>query len=241
MDTGSASNHRLHFSRKALVAIGVLVVVIAVVVALAISRSPQVPKAGAPAGGVSEVQRLMPKTPPFSKTIDAYASYQGGTTCSPTDKPGAVDVKNIVIATYHNAWWGIHRACTSSTNEHKEGRAIDVAFNASNATQLKNANDYLYWLLKPDQYGNRNAMARRLGVMYLIWNRKMWRSYNPTAGWQPYSGSNPHTDHIHISLSWAGARRQTTWWTQKTGVNMPTPPPGVSQERAPTDITDSPR
>ena len=237
MDTGSASNHRLHFSPKALVAIGVLVVVIAVVVALAISRSPQVPRAGAPAGGVSEVQRLMPPTPPFTKTIDAYARYQGGTTCSPTDKPGAVDIKNLVLATYHNAWWGIHRACTSSVNEHKEGRAIDVAFNAANPVQRTRANDFLYWLLKPDQYGNRNAMARRIGVMYLIWNHKMWRAYNPSAGWQPYNGSNPHTNHVHISLSWDGALRRTTWWTQRTGAStpMPSPPAGVSREHS-TDI-----
>ena len=26
-------------------------------------------------------------------------------------------------------------------------------------------------------------------------------------------GTNPHTDHIHFSLSWAGAKKETTWWT----------------------------
>jgi hypothetical protein len=25
-------------------------------------------------------------------------------------------------------------------------------------------------------------------------------------------GTNPHTDHIHFSFSWAGARKQTSYW-----------------------------
>jgi hypothetical protein len=158
--------------------------------------------------------RRIPPTPSFPASIDAYARYQGGTTCSPTNKLGPAALKNIVMETYGNRSWNIARACSSSSiNEHKEGRALDVAFNASSATSRKWANDFLYWLLRPDAHGNRHAFARRLGIMYVIWNRKMWRSYNPNAGWLWYGGSNPHTDHIHLSFSWAGANRQTTWWT----------------------------
>jgi hypothetical protein len=57
-------------------------------------------------------------------------------------------------------------------------------------------------------------MARRLGVMYIIFNRKIWRSYDP--GWGSYSGTNPHTDHIHISLSYDGSTGRTSFWTNKT-------------------------
>lgn len=40
--------------------------------------------------------------------------------------------------------------------------------------------------------------AQRLGVTYVIWNRRIW---NPTQGWKPYTGtSNPHTDHVHVSF-----------------------------------------
>ena len=157
--------------------------------------------------------RKMPRTPSFPRAIDAYATYMPQTTCSPTAKPGVVDVKNLVIATYGSRSWNIARPCTSSTSEHYDGRALDVAFNASSATARKNANDFLFWLLKPDQYGNRNAMARRLGIMYAIWNRKIWRAYRPTAGWLAYTGTNPHTDHIHLSFSVNGSLRRTSWWT----------------------------
>ena len=47
-------------------------------------------------------------------------------------------------------------------------------------------------------------MARRLGVMYIIFNRRIWRAYGDP-GWGAYSGTNPHTDHIHISLSYDGS------------------------------------
>ncbi len=157
--------------------------------------------------------RKMPPTPTFPRAIDPYAGYVGQSMCSPTNKPGPVDVKNLIIRTYGNRSWSIARPCQSGVSEHYDGRALDIAFNAFSATSRKNANDFLYWLLRPDQYGNRNAMARRLGIMYAIWNRKMWRAYMPSSGWLNYTGSVPHTDHIHLSFSWNGALRRTSYWT----------------------------
>jgi len=58
-------------------------------------------------------------------------------------------------------------------------------------------------------------MARRFGIMYIIWNKKMWRAYDPGRGWAAYTGSSPHTDHIHFSFSWDGAYGRTSWWTGK--------------------------
>ncbi|MDT7782479.1 MAG: peptidoglycan hydrolase FlgJ, partial [Pseudonocardiales bacterium] len=97
--------------------------------------------------------------------------------------------------------------------DHHDGRALDFGFNANNSTQLANANELLNWMLATDQYGNKHALARRLGIMYMIWNHKIWKAYEASSGWQAYSGESPHTDHIHFSFSWAGARKQTTWWT----------------------------
>lgn len=68
------------------------------------------------------------------------------------------------------------------------------------------------WLFRADPSGRRFAMARRLGVMYIIHNRRIWGSYRATEGWRPYIGANPHTDHVHFSFSWAGARKRTSWW-----------------------------
>ncbi|MFI7487497.1 M23 family peptidase [Micromonospora echinaurantiaca] len=155
-----------------------------------------------------------PSTPSFSSRIDGYAAYDGQDTCDPTAKPGVVGFKDLVNETYGSHTWGIGRDCGSGgTSEHKEGRALDYHFNYYDAGQRADATDLLNWLLATDSYGNRHAMARRLGMMYIIWNNKIWKAYEPSAGWQTYSGSNPHTDHIHFSFSWAGAQKRTSWWS----------------------------
>jgi peptidoglycan hydrolase-like protein with peptidoglycan-binding domain len=68
-------------------------------------------------------------------------------------------------------------------------------------------------LTAPDRNGVKGAMARRFGIMYIIHDRKMWRSYAPERGWAPYYGASPHTDHIHFSFNYDGAAGRTSWWT----------------------------
>ena len=80
----------------------------------------------------------------------------------------------------------------------------------------------LNWLLATDKHGTKHANARRLGIMYMIFDRKMWRAYKASSGWQPYSGSNPHTDHVHFSFSWSGANKQTSFWSAPWAAPMPT-------------------
>jgi len=159
-----------------------------------------------------------PPTPSFGPAIDGYTAYDGQDTCDPTSKPGVVDFKDLLQQTYGNHTWNIGRNCDiGGQSEHKEGRALDYGFDVTNATQRAKAEDLLNWLLAPDQYGNQHAMARRLGVMYIIWNYEMWRAYSGPSSWQPRSCDGTpgdcHTNHIHFSFGWAGALRQTTWWT----------------------------
>ncbi len=45
------------------------------------------------------------------------------------------------------------------------------------------------------QYLIDNASA--FGVDYIIWNRRSWNSKRRT--WVTYTGSNPHTDHVHMT------------------------------------------
>lgn len=42
------------------------------------------------------------------------------------------------------------------------------------------------------------ANYKRLGIKYVIWNRRIW---NPSQGWRPYNGRSPHTDHPHVSFN----------------------------------------
>ncbi|MDX6298444.1 MAG: hypothetical protein QOI51_2301, partial [Nocardioidaceae bacterium] len=156
-------------------------------------------------------------TPSFSGVpIDPYAPYQGQSTCDPTPKPGVVDFQGILLAEYPGRSLGISRDCgIGGQSEHKEGRALDFAFNVNDPTQAAQANTVLNWLFATDAAGNRHALLRRFGIMYIIWNRHIFQADQASAGWQPYSGTNPHTDHIHFSFSWNGARKQTSWWTHR--------------------------
>ena len=62
--------------------------------------------------------------------------------------------------------------------------------------------------------------------MYVIWNNRIWGGTPPTRGWQAVqhlretsssgAGDNTcHRNHMHLSLSWAGAMGRTSFWTRK--------------------------
>jgi hypothetical protein len=161
-------------------------------------------------------------------SIEGFASYVKQTTCSPTAKPGTVKLKDLLLRTYPGTRnLGISRACSSGgTSEHKEGRAFDWGVRYSSTAERAKASAFLTWLLKTDSAGHKAANARRLGVMYVIWNKKIWGAYAANQGWRTYNGSNPHTDHVHISLSWSGVRGATSFWTGKVNSTGTTPTTG---------------
>lgn len=146
--------------------------------------------------------------------IEAYPSYVGQSTCDPTDKPGTVALRNTLLAHYPaTVSFGISRACSiGGKSEHHEGRAFDWGANVNNPVQNAAVSDFFKTIFATDKYGHTDAIARRMGIMYLIWNKKI-RMMRPGSSWEPYSGDSPHTDHVHISMSWAGARAQTSFWS----------------------------
>ena len=170
-----------------------------------------------------------PETISPGPAIEALSPYQGQTVCEPVARPGVERFRDLVLAAYPGTGdSGIVRACTvGGTSEHKEGRAWDWRVNTKNPEDVLRVDDLMTWLLAPDEHGNVAAMARRLGVMYVIWDSKVWKSYQAAKGWQPYSGASPHTDHVHVSFSWAGALGATSYWTGTVAPVMtrPLPPP----------------
>jgi hypothetical protein len=116
--------------------------------------------------------------------------------------------------------FGIDRGCdVGGKSEHKEGRAFDWGGNAANPAQDAAVSDFIgNKLLATDKHGNKHAIARRMGIMYFIWNHRIWFA---NRGWSDYEGSSPHTDHMHISLSWAGARGETSFWSGKVVKGLP--------------------
>ena len=159
----------------------------------------------------------------FGPGIDDHASYQGQDTCSPAPKPGVLGFQAVVYARHpRTGSYGISRACNvGGRSEHKEGRAWDWKVNRFVPSERAAARDVIHWLLGRDRFGHRHARARRFGIMYMIWNKRIWL---PWSGWETYcvmnngvcyrSGSpvSPHTNHIHFSFTWGSARKKTTWW-----------------------------
>jgi hypothetical protein len=147
--------------------------------------------------------------------IDPHAAYEPQTTCEASEQPGAKALRGLVLEQYPGTRdGGILRSCDEGgRSEHKDGRAWDWMVDADDPGEAAKAEELLAWLLATDEDGNEHAMARRLGVMYVIWDRRIWSAARAGEGWRPYRGPHPHTDHVHVSLSRAGGAMQTSYWT----------------------------
>ncbi len=156
--------------------------------------------------------RGLPAQANWGSAIEAPAPYQPQLSCAAGPLKGTAKLRDLLLRAYdHGGNGGAIRSCASGgQSEHKDGRAFDWMLSMGNPAERRTAGDFLSWLIKPGRDGKPGAMARRLGIMYVIYNRKIWASYSP--GWRDYSGSDPHTSHIHISLSWNGARGTTSFW-----------------------------
>jgi hypothetical protein len=189
---------------------------------LALSLSLFVPSTAVAVTGSAVATPAVPESLPAGS--ERLAGYVPQIACDPTAKPGAVKLAKLLTATYPNTSYGIARACGASPDsEHYDGRAIDWMNSYRNATQAAQAKAVLAWLFAADAAGHPYANARRLGVMYIIWDNKMWGAYSADRGWRAYSScaSHPelswdttcHRNHMHLSLSWEGAMGQTSFWT----------------------------
>jgi hypothetical protein len=158
-------------------------------------------------------------TPPATlpDAVDAAPTYQPQTGCAAKAMPGTARLRALALATYGRggASPATPRACTDGgASEHKDGRAWDWMLSVANKADRKAAADFLSWLTGAGPSGEKGEMAARLGVMYVIYDHEIWAAYSP--GWRTYTGADPHTSHIHISLTWNGARAHTSFWTGRT-------------------------
>ena len=166
-------------------------------------------------GPVPQAEAKRPAAPASLATnaIDAHLGYLAQSTCSPSPKPGTTALLKLLIKTWGGKSSGIYRGCSvGGTSEHKEGRALDWRMDMKSKSQRTRVDQALKWLT-----ANNGEVAYRLGVMYIIWNQQIWSIYYPELGWRkmPSRGSYTanHKNHVHISLSWDGAMKQTSWWT----------------------------
>jgi hypothetical protein len=177
---------------------------------------------------VTPAYAAVPAAPvPLPTSVEPMSPYQPQAFCDPVDKPGVVAFGKLLTATYPGTTIvDISRGCDSEsgTSEHKDGRALDWGVNVADPTQKAQAQALLTWLFATDAGGNKDAMARRLGIMYIIWNARIWGAWSQR--WEPYSCSGVtacHKDHMHFSFDWSGAKKRTSFWTGVATAPMPPP------------------
>jgi hypothetical protein len=130
----------------------------------------------------------------------------------------------------------IVRPCSAADSGHEEGRALDWMVSVRDAGQKAVAESFLAWVQATDAYGNPAAMARRLGISYLIWDNQIWRPRDlawtdydgctkPKLRWKKYD-TTCHRNHVHVSFSWDGALGRTSFWTGLVACPAPLGVPG---------------
>src|SRR5512139_2846916 len=195
---------------------------------------------------------LDPASPVGAMPIEGYPTYQPQSKCSPRPKPGTVMLEEHLLKKYKGSGSsGISRSCSASgVSEHKEGRAFDWRLDATSKRDRCYARDFLSRILATDKAGNERALARRMGIMYVIWNDHIWsasKSYRKRDYLHPAckkvstcSTTLRHRDHMHISLTWAGARAKTSWYIRRLAPK-PTPAPAPAPAPTPDKPTNRPK
>ena len=159
---------------------------------------------------------------PFLMPMEPYAGYQPQTSCRRTPKAGVLMLADWLVAR-GGGYGPISRSCAgSSRSEHKESRAFDWLLDATDPADAALAAALLDEVLAPDDTGQPHALARRMGIMYIIWNDRMWASYDGfvekrylSSGCRNRRTCSPtlrHRDHLHVSLTRQGAKGITSWY-----------------------------
>ena len=85
----------------------------------------------------------------------------------------------------------------SPNSDHNTGLAVDLTHDPKNGVDCA----VIFEKLKEDER-----------VSYLIFNKKIWSRQYAKRGNRPYSGSNPHSKHLHISINPDMANDTSPWF-----------------------------
>ena len=85
----------------------------------------------------------------------------------------------------------------SPNSDHNTGLAVDLTHDPKAGIDCA----VIFEKLKEDER-----------VSYLIFNKKIWSHQYAKSGNRPYSGSNPHTSHLHISIKPDMANDTSPWF-----------------------------
>jgi hypothetical protein len=99
---------------------------------------------------------------------------------------------------------------------HGSGRALDIMIPLSSGAADNDVGDEIAnWLI---------AHSTEIGVQYLIWDRTQWSGSRTSDRVRPYTGPNPHIDHLHVEITLEASREETAWYTGGGSTEPVTPP-----------------
>lgn len=120
-------------------------------------------------------------------------------------RPGVIALRNFLLFFFANAGardGGIYNPRTvrgrNTPSMHGTGRALDIM------VPDKQTGDLIFLAVAKKAPWN--------GVQYVIWHGHSW---HPGEALKRYTGSNPHTDHLHIELTNKAADTMTVDWLGK--------------------------
>ncbi|MGH3307204.1 MAG: hypothetical protein ACRDOX_05900 [Nocardioides sp.] len=175
--------------------------------------------------GAAALAILLALAGPAAAQVEDYADYKPQENCSPRAKPGTEALARWLV--HRGGGYGpISRKCgVGGVSEHKEGRAFDWTLDAARRNDRRIAKAFLDVAFATDQRGNEHAKARRMGIMYIIWNDHKYDAWDyferedylssSCKSLRKCSKTLRHRDHMHISLSRRGGRGETSWYENR--------------------------
>ena len=178
--------------------------------------------------GAQAVPRKNPANKLLRVPVDTL-TYDRATRCRKSMTKGALALVSWLQRNARGTYWGgvrCERLSGSTFSMHAEGRAIDWHLDVHNAADRREAERLLAMIFGPDSQGNENALARRMGIVEAIWDCRYYGFWMPGGQSKRYSPCTDsrgklrgdvdptiaHRNHIHFSLSRAGAQMRTSYW-----------------------------
>ena len=179
------------------------------------------------ASGASAAKRTLSPNPANDPALLGLkldpSRYDGAGGCRKRDPSGMRELKRWMKKNTKSGVFSGTIRCDGGV--HGTGRALDWMLDAREKNEKRLATRVINTWLAKDKRGNRNALARRMGIQLIIFNCKFWQAGDK--GMDTYSAcrggrknadpTQGHIDHIHVELTKPAAKLNTTFWRSDLG------------------------